>query len=102
MTINQDIPSDQLLDDLLSEEEGDEMTNRVKSLIRDKFDVELAKLPFNVGGNTEIHEEACAAIATDLVENLYPFTVGNVPADGTIAIQLINEVYLSARIYFSI
>jgi hypothetical protein len=93
MTINQGIPDYRLLEDLLSESTGDEMTNRVRSLIREKFDVEFAKLPYNLGSNEAIHEESCIAISQNLVENLSPFVVGNVPADGTMVIQLINEVH---------
>ncbi|KAJ3417561.1 hypothetical protein HDV05_000018 [Chytridiales sp. JEL 0842] len=97
MTINQGIPDYRLLEDLLSESEGDEMTNRVRRLIREKFDVEFAKLPYNLGTNEELHEEACNSIAQNLHETLAPFTVGNVPADGLMVCQLINELLTQIR-----
>ncbi|KAJ3328754.1 hypothetical protein HDU76_009342 [Blyttiomyces sp. JEL0837] len=97
MTINQDIPDNRLLEDLLSDEEGDEMTNRVRTLIRQKFDVEFAKLPFNVGGQSIMHDEACVAIADRLMESLSPFVVGNVPADGCMVVQLCNELLTQIR-----
>ncbi|KAI9362977.1 hypothetical protein DFJ73DRAFT_620638 [Zopfochytrium polystomum] len=97
MSINGDIPDRRLLEDLLSEEEGDEMTNRVRSLIKQKFDVEFQKLPYNTQGNQVLHDEACQEIADKLMSNLNPFVVGNVPADGTIVVQLCNELVTQIR-----
>ncbi|KAJ3196732.1 hypothetical protein HK101_007964 [Irineochytrium annulatum] len=97
MSINQDIPDRRLLEDLLSEEEGDEMTNRVRRLIKSRFDVEFAKLPFNGGGNQILHDEACEAIAEVMVDKLQPFTVGNVAVDGTMVIQLVTELVTQIR-----
>ncbi|KAJ3207692.1 hypothetical protein HDU67_007285 [Dinochytrium kinnereticum] len=97
MSINQDLPDRQLLEDLLSEEDGDEMTNRVRRLIRSRFDVEFGKLPFNGGGNQILHDEACGIMAEALVEKLTPFTVGNVACDGNMAIQLVTELVTQIR-----
>ncbi|KAI8854939.1 hypothetical protein BC829DRAFT_378855 [Chytridium lagenaria] len=97
MSINQDLPDRRLLEDLLSEEDGDEMTNRVRRLIKARFDVEFAKLPFNGGGNQILHDEACGIIAETLKEKLTPFTVGNVAVDGTMVVQLVNELVTQIR-----
>ena len=37
MSINQEIPNEDLLNDLLSEEDGDETTNRVRKLIKQRY-----------------------------------------------------------------
>ncbi|KAJ3105851.1 hypothetical protein HDU97_007495 [Phlyctochytrium planicorne] len=97
MSINQDIPDHRLLTDLLSEDDGDEMTNRVRSLIKSRFDVEFAKLPFNGGGNQVLHDEACGILGDVLQEKLMPFTVGNVAVDGQMVIQLVNELVTQIR-----
>ncbi|KAI9006190.1 hypothetical protein BC832DRAFT_584088 [Gaertneriomyces semiglobifer] len=97
MSINGDIPDRRLLDDLLCEEDGDEQTNRVRRLIRQRFDVSFCKLPFNVGGNIMMHEEAIAALADTLSENLSPLVIGGVPVDGAVVCQLISELLTQIR-----
>ncbi|KAJ3112410.1 hypothetical protein HDU96_004589 [Phlyctochytrium bullatum] len=97
MSINQDIPDRRLLDDLLSEEDGDDMTNRVRRLIKARFDVEFAKLPFNGAGNATLHDEACGLLAEGLAEKLSPFTVGNVAVDGNMVVQLVTELVTQIR-----
>ncbi|KAJ3006288.1 hypothetical protein HKX48_000201 [Thoreauomyces humboldtii] len=97
MTINGDIPDRRLLEDLLSEEDGDEQTNRVRRLIRERFDTSFAKLPFNMKGSAEMHEEAVANLAESLGDSLTPFVVGGVPVDGSVVVQLINELLTQIR-----
>ncbi|KAI8800537.1 hypothetical protein BJ742DRAFT_685972 [Cladochytrium replicatum] len=97
MTINSEIPEQRLLSDLLSEEDGDEITNRVRHLIRQRFDIEFAKLPYNIGPNVALFDQACEALTDSMVENLEPFTVANVPADGTMVVQLVNELLAQIR-----
>ncbi|TPX73017.1 hypothetical protein SpCBS45565_g00104 [Spizellomyces sp. 'palustris'] len=97
MSINGDIPDRRLLDDLLNEEDGDEQTNRVRRLVRQRFDTNFAKLPFNVGGNTAVHQEAVAALADTLADSLVPFVVGGVPVDGPVVVQLITELLTQIR-----
>ncbi|KAI8589480.1 hypothetical protein BDZ88DRAFT_418332 [Geranomyces variabilis] len=92
MSINGDIPDRRLLEDLLSEEDGDEQTNRVRHLIKERFDTSFAKLPFNMAGSSEMHQEAVATIADSLADSLTPFVVGGVPVDGAVVVQLINEL----------
>jgi hypothetical protein len=94
MTINQDIPEERLLEDLLSQEDGDEMTNRVRQLIQQRFDVSFAKFPYNLGPNSALHDQACVEQADKMIQDLSPFVVGNVPADGAMVIQLCGEVIL--------
>ncbi|KAI9102857.1 hypothetical protein DFS34DRAFT_610811 [Phlyctochytrium arcticum] len=100
MSINSDIPDSRLLEDLLSEEDGDEQTNRVRRLIRQHFSVSFAKLPFNMGsaGNSSaVHQEAVGILADNLADNLEPFVVGNVPVDGPVVVQLISELLTQIR-----
>ncbi|KAJ3287746.1 hypothetical protein HK104_008472 [Borealophlyctis nickersoniae] len=97
MSINQDIPDRVLLEDLLSQEDGDEQTNRVRRLIRERFDVAFCKLPYNVRGNTTLHHEACQALSENLLENLTPFVIGGVPVDGGVVVQLVSELLAQIR-----
>ena len=96
MSINQDIPNPNLLDDLLSEEDGDEQTNRVRRLIRQRFDVEFCKLPFNVPGSS-LHDEACSQLAKTMMDRLTPFVIGGVPVDGGVVVQLVTELLAQIR-----
>lgn len=48
MSINQEIPNEDLLNDLLSEEDGDETTNRVRKLIKQRYShFQSTSLTFN-------------------------------------------------------
>ena len=62
MSINIEIPNEDLLKDLLNEEDGDETTNRVRRLIKQRFAMEFNKLPFNVAQNQEMHNESIAVL----------------------------------------
>ncbi|KAJ1533012.1 hypothetical protein HK096_005834 [Nowakowskiella sp. JEL0078] len=97
MTINEEIPEEKLLHDLLSETSGDETTNRIRGLIRQRFDIEFAKLPYRSKYASEAFEEACIAIAGSMLQHLTPFTIANVPADGTTVIQLVTELLQQIR-----
>ncbi|KAJ3098400.1 hypothetical protein HDU97_004028 [Phlyctochytrium planicorne] len=97
MSYNADIPNQKLLEDLLSESDGDESTNRMRNLITSRFDVEFAKLPFNVVGHEELFNEKCGDIADILMMSKKPFIIGNVPVDGTTVIQLVNELVSQIR-----
>ncbi|KAJ1551838.1 hypothetical protein HK405_013735 [Cladochytrium tenue] len=112
MSINADVPAERLLEDLLSCEEGDEMTNRVRMLVREKFDVQFQKLPYDVPvppGEPSPHDEACREMASRLLDGnstgdddtdpggLAPFIAGGVPADGTAVVQLCNELVAQIR-----
>lgn len=52
MSFNQGIEGSQLITDLLNETSGDETTNRVRRLVKQRFDVEFAKIPFNTPGKS--------------------------------------------------
>ncbi|KAI8829985.1 hypothetical protein BJ741DRAFT_621342 [Chytriomyces cf. hyalinus JEL632] len=100
MTINTGIPTSHLLQDLLSPRDGDEMSNRVKRFIRDQFDVQFEKLPFfanEMAADAEFNE-VCQRISSQLVDaQLKPLEVGGVPADGSIVVQLCNELLAQIR-----
>ncbi|KAJ3354839.1 hypothetical protein HDU83_004512 [Entophlyctis luteolus] len=103
MSINAGMPSADLLADLLSCAEGDEMSNRVKRLISKRFDVTFEKLPFVVGADKlqqRAFDDACRSIAGDLVDSLRIFTIGGVngvPADGKAIVRLCNELVTQVR-----
>lgn len=97
MTINESIPNEDLLHDLLQEEDGDENTNRVRKLVKEKFNLEFNKLPFNMGDNMSLHEEICQEMSEVLLESLIPFEVGGISADGTVVIQMVNELISQIR-----
>ncbi|TPX32424.1 hypothetical protein SmJEL517_g04469 [Synchytrium microbalum] len=97
MTINQEITEIDLLTDLVNETDGDEATNRIRRIIRDRFDVEFTKLPFIstvVGSeyNTTIND-----MADMLADRLTPLIVGNVPIDGPVMVQLATELVAQIR-----
>lgn len=96
MSINQEISNENLLHDLLNEEDGDETTNRVRQLIKQKFQVEFTKLPF-YKGNEDLHYQICEEIGDRLLENLVPFSVGSVPVGGSLVIQMVNELISQIR-----
>jgi hypothetical protein len=97
MTINETVAEDKLLDDLLSPEDGDEQTNTVRQLIRDRFEVELAKLPFRHPGNEDQHEESVQQLADIIAHRLTPLIIGNVPVDGPVVAQLVQELVTQIR-----
>ncbi|KAJ3357142.1 hypothetical protein HDU83_008649 [Entophlyctis luteolus] len=103
MSINSGMPSSDLLADLLSCAEGDEMSNNVKRLISKRFDVSFEKLPFVVGADKQqqqAFDDACQSIAGDLVDSLRIFTIGGingVPADGKAIVRLCNELVTQVR-----
>ncbi|KAI8912732.1 hypothetical protein EDD86DRAFT_188494 [Gorgonomyces haynaldii] len=96
MSINGEIPNQTLLNDLLSEEDGDETTNRVRGLIKSKFQIEFVKLPY-FQANQDLHDNICKEVADALLENLVPFKVGTVPVDGMFAVQMVNELISQIR-----
>jgi hypothetical protein len=98
MSINQEIPNATLLNDLLSEEDGDETTNTVRALIKQKFQVEFTKLPFCQGSsNNTLHGQICREMCDVLVDNLVPFQIGGMPVDGMLVIHLVNELISQIR-----
>ncbi|KAL2912516.1 Guanylate-binding protein 6 [Polyrhizophydium stewartii] len=97
MSINQEIPNDTLLHDLLNEEDGDETTNRVRKLIKEKFQIEFNKLPFDQGMGSALHSQICSEMGAALLENLVPFEIGSVPVDGTLVVNLVNELISQIR-----
>ncbi|KAJ3273400.1 hypothetical protein HDV01_004276 [Terramyces sp. JEL0728] len=97
MTINGEIPNEDLLNDLLNEVDGDETTNRVRSLIKQKFSLEFNKLPFDMGENQVIHAEICKEMSGILLENLIPFEVGGLDGDGPLVVQMVNELISQIR-----
>ncbi|KAJ3303635.1 hypothetical protein HDV03_003609 [Kappamyces sp. JEL0829] len=97
MSINQEIPNDDLLNDLLSEEDGDETTNRVRRLIKQRFTLEFNKLPFNVAHDQTLHAEICSEMAEILLDNMTSFEVGGVPVDGMVVVQMVNELISQIR-----
>ncbi|KAJ2991463.1 hypothetical protein HDV02_003768 [Globomyces sp. JEL0801] len=97
MTINQDIPNEDLLHDLMSDIDGDETTNRVRELIQQRFQLEFNKLPFDMGQNQAMHAEICREMSDILLGSLIPFQVGGVPADGVVVAQMVNELISQIR-----
>lgn len=98
MSFNQGIQGTQLITDLLNETSGDETTNRVRRLVKQRFDVEFAKIPFNTPGyTTQSYDQACSELAATLGEFTEPFSVGNVPVDGTMVLQLASELLAQIR-----
>lgn len=97
MSINQEIPNETLLNDLLSEEDGDETTNMIRTLVKQKFQIEFTKLPFCQGQNNQLHTEICQEMCEVLQDNLVPFQVGSVPVDGMLVIHLVNELISQIR-----
>ncbi|KAJ3209135.1 hypothetical protein HDU67_006380 [Dinochytrium kinnereticum] len=98
MSFNGDHSDRRLLEDLLCENDGDETTNRIRRLIKSRFDVEFAKLPFNNEASANfLFDESCGSIAEVLKEKKSPFVVGNVPVDGNTVIQLVNELVSQIR-----
>ncbi|KAI8838377.1 hypothetical protein BC829DRAFT_447462 [Chytridium lagenaria] len=63
----------------------------VRSLVKERFDVEFVKLPYNDGGEAVLFGEACDDAARILGARKTPFMVGGVPVDGTAVAQLVNE-----------
>ena len=97
MSINMDIPNEDLLRDLLEEENGDEITNRVRSLVKDRFVMEFVKLPLNRGNDESLYNEICAEMADILLDDFTPFEVSGVPVDGNFVIQMVNELISQIR-----
>jgi hypothetical protein len=97
MSINQNIPASKLLVDLLGEDTGDDMTNRVRQLVKQHFTVDLVKLPYVVPGHDDEHNLACQEMAQGLVDGLEPLKVGGVYVDGTVICQLVNELLAQIR-----
>jgi hypothetical protein len=97
MSINEEIPNEDLLHDLLNEEDGDETTNRVRKLIKERFQLEFNKLPFDIGQNQRMHADICKEMSEVLLDSLLPFQVGNVSVDGTLVIHMVNELISQIR-----
>jgi hypothetical protein len=97
LTINEGIPNEELLSDLLNEEDGDEQTNRVRRLIKERFSLEFTKLPHDIGPNQDLHRDICKEMAEVLLESLVPFEIGNVAVGGTVVVQLVNELISQIR-----
>ena len=97
MTINTGISPSKLLSDLLAEEAGDEMTNKVRQLVKENFDIELIKLPYFNQGTSEEHDQACEELAFKMVNELEPLKVGGVYVDGVVICQLVNELLSQIR-----
>ena len=97
MSINQDIPAQKLLFDLLEEATGDEITNRVRKLVKESFDLELVKIPFINSANLSDHKSACSEIADIIMNNIDAFKVGGINADGMVVCQLVNELLTQIR-----
>ncbi|KAI9341907.1 hypothetical protein BDR26DRAFT_859777 [Obelidium mucronatum] len=103
MSINTGFPCSHLLSDLLSSNDGDEMSNRVKRLIREQFNVSFEKLPFvSPSASATPHDsiefdEVCESIAGDLVDDLKKLEIGGIVANGTLLVQLCNELLAQIR-----
>jgi hypothetical protein len=97
MSINQEISAAKLLEDLLAEETGDEMTNKMRQLVKDNFTIELTKLPFVTKGNEPEHKKACEELSFNMLEDLDALKVGGVYVDGMVICQLVNELLTQIR-----
>lgn len=96
MSINHSIAASQLKADLLSEHEGDEMTNKIRAMVKHRFDAEFVKIPFYVPGGIAIaflisckanskeldekYKESIQQVAKNLAETCQPFRIGDIPA----------------------
>jgi uncharacterized Fe-S center protein len=97
MSINAGIPAEKLLQDLLQESTGDEMTNKVRQLVKENFTLDLVKIPFVNSGNLSDHKEACTEIADSIMNDVEPFKVGGIHVDGMVVCQLVNELLTQIR-----
>ncbi|TPX51739.1 hypothetical protein SeMB42_g00870 [Synchytrium endobioticum] len=98
MSMNQGMDKVELLTDLLNETHGDEATNRIRRVVRERFDIEFAKLPFCMRNPiTSEHQEAVADLVEVLSDRLTPLIIGNVPIDGPVMIQLAAELVSQIR-----
>jgi hypothetical protein len=106
MSINESISNRLLLQDLLGEENGDEMTNRIRRLVSSRFEVEFTKIPWyphGPGGTppprgaTAHYDATVAQLAHLLVESLQEFRVGGVAVDGRAIITLTTELLSQVR-----
>jgi hypothetical protein len=91
MTINHGISNEVLLHTLLSEKGGDSKTNKLKLLLKSKFQIELCKLPF-VSGNEQLFDDICSEMTKRLVDNLEPFAISGLQVDGARVVQMANEL----------
>ncbi|KAJ3380992.1 hypothetical protein HDU92_005656 [Lobulomyces angularis] len=101
MSINQSIPNEKLKVDLLSENFGDETTNRVRRLVKERFDVDFVKIPWCLLGNEEqekIHSDTCKEVALKLANSVQSYTIGSVEADGATILRLASELLGQIRI----
>jgi hypothetical protein len=98
MSINGDISVEKLLHDLLMEDTGDEMTNRVRQLVKANFDMEFVKLPYLVpNANEDDHFKACEEMGSKMIDSLTPLQVGGVYVDGMVVVQWVNELLAQIR-----
>jgi hypothetical protein len=97
MSINAGLPASKLLSDLLQEDTGDEMTNKVRQLVKDNFNLELVKIPFINSGNMSEHQEACGELSESIMTDIDPFKVGGIHVDGMVVCQLVNELLTQIR-----
>lgn len=61
------------------------------------FNLEFNKLPFDVAHNKSLHATICSEMAEVLLDNLSPFEIGGVAVDGSIVVQLVNELISQIR-----
>jgi hypothetical protein len=97
MSINLEISNKTLLFDLLAEEDGDETTNEIRKLVKDKFAVDFVKLPFLSGEFKKMHSDIIEGVSENMVKNLKTFQVGNVDVDGMLVIHMVNELISQIR-----
>jgi len=108
MSMNATIPSNQLKADLLSEYSGgDDATNKIRSLVKQKFDVEFFKIPYYIPGNSAqntLYSESIKQLAISMSETVQPFNIaGDIQADGasllTLAHSLLSQVKTGGNRY---
>ena len=67
------------------------------TFIHYSFNLEFNKLPFDVAHNKSLHATICSEMAEVLLDNLCPFEIGGVAVDGSIVVQLVNELISQIR-----
>ena len=97
MSINLEILNQDLLHDLLDETDGDEITNRIRRLIKQRFALEFIKLPLQVDDYQILHHDICNEMTQILLDSVTPFQIGGVIGSGKLLSQMVKELISQIR-----
>jgi hypothetical protein len=92
MSINADMDKEKLKYDLLHGEDGDENTNTIREMVLDKFETAFQTVPFFMAHTEGEHRSAVEDICSVLLVNSRPFTIGEVPVEGGVIVNLVKEL----------